>query len=61
MISPPEALKLILDLAQPLNSAPIELGDAVGMRLSDDVCADRDIPPADRSAMDGLNGEGPVR
>jgi molybdopterin molybdotransferase len=53
MIRPAEALSLVLKRARPLKAARRPLGLSVGCWLAEDVVADRDMPPADRSAMDG--------
>lgn len=39
---------------EPLKARQIELAAAAGLVLAEDVLADRDQPPADRSAMDGF-------
>lgn len=48
-----EALMSILALAQEPDERNIHLPDAVGEVLSRDAVADRNIPPFNRSAMDG--------
>ena len=53
MITPPEAFSIISENVSPLEVTVIELDNALGFCLAEDVIADRDIPPADRSAMDG--------
>ena len=53
-ISPVKAWKTILDYIHPLASVRIPLIEATGACLARDVRADRDIPPTDRSAMDGF-------
>lgn len=53
MIAPDEALSLVLDDVQPLGAVTKPLSQALGCCLVEDVRADRDMPPADRSAMDG--------
>ena len=53
LITPEEALRIVLDRARPLEAASIPLSDALGCYLAEQVCADRDLPPTDRSAMDG--------
>jgi len=52
-IAPDGALDLILRCAKPLGSVRAPLADALGAVLAEDVRADRDLPPAPRSAMDG--------
>ena len=52
-ISPQKAWGIIRSCVKPLGSIRKPLGEAFGYCLAQDVCADRDMPPADRSAMDG--------
>ncbi len=53
MITPEEAWALVLEHARPLETAAVPLADALGFCLAEEVRADRDLPPADRSARDG--------
>ena len=53
MIAPNEALGIILNNISPLKEYAINLYESYGLILAQDVYADRDLPPADRSAMDG--------
>lgn len=53
MITPQEALELVLRRAVPLGEVSRRLPEALGHCLAQDVRADRPMPPADRSAMDG--------
>jgi molybdenum cofactor synthesis domain-containing protein len=53
LIPPDEALRMVLQTAQPAAPRPVPLLDAVGLRLAEDVRADRDYPPFDRAMMDG--------
>jgi molybdopterin molybdotransferase len=53
LLAPKKALALILGRVRPLRPAPMPLERATGLCLAQDVRADRDMPPADRSAMDG--------
>ena len=55
VISYEEALATVLRTAQRGDAAEVALVDCVGMALAEDVCADRDHPPFDRSAMDGYS------
>ena len=48
-----KALEMVLSAARPSPSALVPLGKATGLCLAEDIRADRDQPPADRSAMDG--------
>jgi molybdopterin molybdotransferase len=43
----------VLEKTRPLGARPVPLERAVGLCLAEDIRADRDMPPADRSAMDG--------
>ena len=54
MLEVADALKILLDAVQPLAPVDVPLRDALGLRLSGRVVADRDMPPTDRSAMDGF-------
>ncbi|MFN0049870.1 MAG: molybdopterin molybdotransferase MoeA [Cytophagales bacterium] len=53
MIGLQEALELILAESRNFGSEYIELENAAGRVLSQDIFADRDYPPFDRAAMDG--------
>lgn len=53
MITIAKALKTVLSNVRPLKTTRRPLGDAQGFCLADDIRADRDLPPTDRSAMDG--------
>jgi molybdopterin molybdotransferase len=52
-ISPQKAWGIIRSCVKPLGSIRKPLHEAFGYCLAQDVRADRDMPPADRSAMDG--------
>lgn len=49
----PEALDIILREIAPLGTERIALEQSLGRVLAQDVCANRDLPPYDVSAMDG--------
>jgi len=53
MIPVAEALRIVLDHTTHLNSESVPLADARGRVLAEDVIADSDLPPFDRSQMDG--------
>lgn len=53
MISFEEALKIVLENAQHLSFERVKLEDAAGRVLAIDIHADRDMPPFDKSAVDG--------
>jgi molybdopterin molybdotransferase len=53
MIELKEALQIVLDAAQPLGAERVELRDALGRILAEDVAADMDMPPFDKATMDG--------
>ena len=53
LIPPDEALRMVLHTAQPADPRAIPLLHAVGLRLAEDVRADRDSPPFNRAMMDG--------
>ena len=54
MITISEALKIISDQTFPLDEETVELADTVGRILAEDIFADMDLPPFDRSQMDGF-------
>jgi molybdopterin molybdotransferase len=54
VISAAEALSLVLRHAHPLASEETAVRHAAGRVLAEDVTADRDHPPFDRSVMDGF-------
>src|SRR5213080_5208363 len=49
-----DALKIVLDTVPVLGIEKINLLDALGRVLAEDIVADRDNPPWDNSAMDGF-------
>src|SRR5215204_2814021 len=53
MISVAEAIKIVSTQTQPLPSESVALDDGCGRFLAEDVIADSDLPPFDRSQMDG--------
>lgn len=53
MITLEEALEIVLDSARPLASERVNLDEALGRILAEDVVADMDMPPFDKAAMDG--------
>lgn len=53
MIPFEKALSIVLENAHGLDTELVDLGHALGRVLADDVAADRDMPPFDKSAMDG--------
>jgi molybdopterin molybdotransferase len=54
MISSAEALKQILDCARLLPTERVSLRNACGRVLAQDVASDVDMPPFNKSAMDGF-------
>ena len=54
MISPAEATTRVLATAHPLPSETIALPHAAGRILAEPLTADRDFPPFNRVAMDGI-------
>jgi molybdopterin molybdotransferase len=54
MINIQSAIALILGEAKDFGSEEISMEDSYGRILSEDVTADRDYPPFNRSAMDGF-------
>jgi hypothetical protein len=53
LITPKEALRIVLKCARPLKASRKPLHEALNYCLAEDVLADRDLPPANCSAMDG--------
>jgi len=53
LLTPHEAYAAIMGRTRPLGTCVRRLGDVFAHRLAADLRADRDLPPADRSAMDG--------
>ncbi len=53
LITPKQALDIVLECARPLNTSRKPLDEALGYCLAEDVLADHDMPPANRSVMDG--------
>jgi molybdopterin molybdotransferase len=53
ILSPDEALSIILEHTTILDHESVPLVDASGRRLSADVISDINVPPHDNSAMDG--------
>src|SRR5436190_12365247 len=54
MIDISKALKMIERETTALRSEKIDLAAAVGRILAEDIVADSDLPPFDRSQMDGF-------
>jgi molybdenum cofactor synthesis domain-containing protein len=53
MISVPEAIQIIRQQTHTLPVEQVSLRDALGRVLAQDIVADSDLPPFDRSQMDG--------
>ncbi|MFB3776593.1 MAG: gephyrin-like molybdotransferase Glp [Bryobacteraceae bacterium] len=53
MTTPEEAWAILGDRVRPMKAAAVRLEAALGRWLAEDVRADRELPPADRSARDG--------
>ena len=54
MISTEQALQIILDNAQDFGVEEVPFLESVGRVLKEDIVADRDFPPFNRVAMDGI-------
>jgi len=54
MISVQDALQTILNSTQDFGVEEIPLMQSVGSILKEDILADRDFPPFNRVAMDGI-------
>ena len=53
MISVAEAIQIVRQQTRPLPSERVKLEDAFQRVLAETVVADTDLPPFDRSQMDG--------
>lgn len=53
MIPVSEAIKIVLDHTRPLGTEKVPLESATARILAQDIVADSDLPPFDRSQMDG--------
>lgn len=53
MISFEQAYEIVMSRARVLGAEPVDLRDGLNRILAQEVCADSDIPPFDKSAMDG--------
>lgn len=53
MLPVAEALEIVLARTPALGTEPVALGECLGRVLAEDVVADVDLPPFDRSMMDG--------
>jgi len=53
MVTFRDALKMVMDCARRLDTERIEIRPALNRVLAEDVTSDTDIPPFDKSAMDG--------
>ena len=53
MVSVPDALAAILERVSPLGTETVDLRDARGRVLAEDVVADQDLPGLPRSSVDG--------
>ena len=53
MIPVDDAIRILADAAEPREVVEAPLAQARGLALGEEIVADRDFPPTDRSAMDG--------
>src|SRR5690349_20333282 len=53
MIPVAEAIRIVVEKAEPLAAERVTLDEALGRVLAEDVFADTDLPPFDRAQMDG--------
>ena len=49
-----DALEIVLDVARPVGTERVVIAEAANRILAEDVKSDMDIPPFDKSAMDGF-------
>ncbi|HEX7507082.1 MAG TPA: gephyrin-like molybdotransferase Glp [Polyangia bacterium] len=54
LLTPQQTWSVLSEHVAPLPDGALPLGAAFGHVLAEPVCADRDLPPADRSAVDGF-------
>ena len=54
MISADQAVEIILEHTEPLQTEVVGLSESLGRVLAADICATEDIPPFDNSSMDGF-------
>ena len=54
MLSFEKALEIVLSSAQPLGTERVDIADAANRILAEDIKSDMDIPPFNKSAMDGF-------
>ena len=54
MITVNEAIEIVRRESFPLGNERIDLADSVGRTLAEPIVADTDMPPFDRSQMDGF-------
>ncbi|MEM7298653.1 MAG: molybdopterin molybdotransferase MoeA [Bacteroidota bacterium] len=54
MIAVEEALKIIADQSKNFGTEEVRFNESIGRILSEDIKADRDFPPFNRAAMDGI-------
>src|SRR5207237_10150310 len=54
MFSVQQASEIVFQNAQPLPARTCQLVDALGLVLAEDVASDLDMPPYDKSLMDGF-------
>ena len=54
-----QAIEILLNIVKPVDTESVPLADALGRVLAEDMVAEYDIPPFDRSPFDGyaLRGE----
>jgi len=53
MIPFEQALRIVMDTAHPVGTEQVALQDSLGRILAEDVLSDMDMPPFNKSAMDG--------
>lgn len=53
MISMSRAINTVLENVKPISAVEVKLGSVFGMVLAEDVVSDIDMPPFNKSAMDG--------
>lgn len=53
MIEMDEAIRIVMESTQPIDAISVDLMDALGYVLSEDIKSDLNMPPFDKATMDG--------
>jgi len=58
MIEMDDAIRIVMENTQPIDTTIVDLMDALGYTLSEDVQSDINMPPFDKATMDGYALQG---